>query len=150
MNPRRFSYCVLLTLVLALLAACGGSTTSSPSGTAPAMRVVSPAAGATVKGPKVKVEVAVDGFKLVPANQAPVANEGHLHFFIDVPASSVAVGQVIPLDQPQTYVHAGKEPFTSRELELAPGKHTITVVAANAAHVVVDQPAPVSVEVTVE
>jgi len=35
-------------------------------------------------------------------------------------------------------------------MELAPGKHTITVVAADAAHIVVEQPAPVSVEVTVE
>jgi hypothetical protein len=114
------------------------------------MRIVSPAPGAAVKGPKVNVEVAVDGFKLVPANQAPLANEGHLHFFVDVPASSVPVGQVVPLDQAKTYVHAGKEPFTSRELELAPGKHTITVVAANAAHLVVERPAPISVEVTVE
>ena len=73
-----------------------------------------------------------------------------MHFFIDAPASSVPVGQAVPLDQPGSYVHAGKAPFTSREIELAPGKHTITVVMADAAHVVVAEPEPVSVTVLVE
>lgn len=48
------------------------------------------------------------------------------------------------------YFPAGKAPFTSREIELAPGKHTITVVMVDAAHVVVAEPEPVSVIVLVE
>ena len=96
--------------------------------------IVSPKSGAHVSGPKVNVVVKVTGFKLVAAG-LPVANgEGHLHFFIDVPASSVKVGEMIPLDQPTKYMHAGKEPFDSRELDLAPGRHTITAVMANSAH----------------
>lgn len=114
------------------------------------MSIVSPAAGAKVKGPKVTVMVDVTGFKLVPANQAPVAGEGHVHFFVDTPASTVPVGKVVPLDQANVYVHAGKEPFTSRELELSPGRHTITVVMADAAHIVVGQPQPASVTIDVE
>ena len=51
--------------------------------------IVSPKSGAHVSGPKVNVVVKVTGFKLVAAG-SPVANgEGHLHFFIDLPASSV-------------------------------------------------------------
>src|SRR5688572_3617760 len=107
MYPRRFIRTTVLSAVLTALAACGDNSTSSLASAT--MRIVSPAPGAAVKGPKVNVEVAVDGFKLVPANQAPLANEGHLHFFVDVPASSVPVGQVVPLDQAKTYVHAGKE-----------------------------------------
>ncbi|MBP7601347.1 MAG: DUF4399 domain-containing protein, partial [Thermoflexales bacterium] len=76
--------------------------------------------------------------------------EGHVHFFVDTPASTVPVGKVVPLDQANVYVHAGKEPFTSRELELSPGRHTITVVMADAAHIVVGQPQPASVTIDVE
>jgi hypothetical protein len=137
----------LIVVCLLALVGCGAAADSAQTA---ALRIVSPAPNATVKGPKVKVEVAADGFRLVAANQAPKAGEGHLHFFIDVPASSVAVGQAVPLDQASAYVHAGKEPFTFRELDLAPGKHTITVVAADAAHMVVGQPAPVVLELTVE
>ena len=81
---------------------------------------------------------------------SPVAGEGHVHFFVDTPASTVPVGKVVPLDQANVYVHAGKEPFTSRELELCPGRHTITVVMADAAHIVVGQPQPASVTIDVE
>ena len=81
---------------------------------------------------------------------APKDGEGHIHFFIDVPASSVAVGQVIPTDQPTKYIHAGKTPYTNREVDLTPGQHTITVVAANAAHQALAVPAPVSVSFTVK
>ena len=113
------------------------------------MKITSPAANASVAGPKVKVEAEVTGLTLVDANIAPKDGEGHLHFFIDTPASAVAVGQPIPTDQPAKFVHAGKAPYTNRELDLAKGQHTITVVAANAAHIVLATPAPVSVTFTV-
>lgn len=135
--------------ILATLAMTVAACAQNP-GAGSTMSIVSPAAGAKVKGPKVTVMVDVTGFKLVPANQAPVAGEGHVHFFVDTPASTVPVGKVVPLDQANVYVHAGKEPFTSRELELSPGRHTITVVMADAAHIVVGQPQPASVTIDVE
>lgn len=61
-----------------------------------------------------------------------------------------ALASSVPLDQPRTSVHAGKAPFTSREIELAPGRHTITAVRADAAHVVVSEPEPISVTILVE
>src|SRR5437867_2895805 len=130
----------LLACLALVLVACGGAAA------APSMKIVSPADGATVKGPKVKVEVAVANWKLAPAG-APAANgEGHLHFFIDVPASAVPVGQAIPpTDANPAYVHAGKDPLSSRELQLTPGKHTITVVMGNTGHVALDNPAPQSI-----
>jgi hypothetical protein len=48
------------------------------------------------------------------------------------------------------YVHVGKAPYTCREIELSKGQHMVTVVAADAAHVVLAQPAPVSVSFTVK
>jgi hypothetical protein len=148
MNLQRSRWFVLagiaLTLMLAL-AGCGGPSATST------MRIVAPADGATVKGPKVKFDVAVTDWKLVPAGGAINDGEGHLHFFVDQPAASVAVGQPVPAttDNP-AYIHAGKDPLTSRELNLSPGKHTITVVMGNAAHAALSSPAPQTITINVE
>ena len=144
-----FHTCLFAVVVGTLLVSCATPPAAQRT-TTPTMRITAPVDGSKVKGPKITFEVAVDGYTLTTANQVAKEGEGHLHFFIDVPASSVPVGQGIPLDQPKAYVHAGKEPFTSRALELAPGKHTITVVMANSVHQVVAQPQPVSVTVEVE
>jgi hypothetical protein len=137
-------------LVMGVIA--GGSLVSCAPVAAPAasLKITSPAANAKVTGPKVKIEAEVTGLTLVDANIAPKDGEGHLHFFVDTPAASIAVGQAIPADQPAKYVHLGKTPYNSRELELSKGQHTITVVAANAAHVMLAQPAPATVTFTVE
>jgi hypothetical protein len=138
--------------LLTLSVIASGSLISCAPAAAPAigLKIVSPSANAKVAGPKVKVEAEVSGLALVDANIAPKDGEGHLHFFVDAPATAIAVGQAIPADQPAKYVHLGKTPYTSREIELSKGQHTITVVATNAAHVVLAQPAPVSVTFSVE
>ena len=132
-------------LALASLAAAGFTARRGGS-----LSIVTPAKGAIMTGPKVLVHVQVTGFPLVAAGTALKAGEGHLHFFIDVPARNVKIGALIPLDSTARYVHAGKEPFDRRELELAPGKHTITVVAANSAHLRLAEPRPVSVSFVVK
>jgi Domain of unknown function (DUF4399) len=134
---------ILLGLALSL-AACN----ISPPAT---IRITSPADGATVKGPKVTVEVAVENWTLMPAGSPAADATGHLHFFIDTPASVVPAGQAIPpTDTNPAYIHAGKAPLTSREIELSPGQHTITVVMGNTGHVALDNPAPKSITITVE
>jgi hypothetical protein len=107
------------------------------------IRVTSPVQGAQVG--KVLITAEVDNWQLVNANQAPKAGEGHLHFFVDVPASSVADGQVIPTDKPESYVHAGKAPFGSREIALKPGTHTVVVVMGDSEHKKLASPEPVSI-----
>src|SRR3982751_5095876 len=104
-RSRRFVLAgVALTLILAL-AGCGG-----PSATT-TMRIVTPPDGAMLKGPNVRFDVAVTDWKLVPAGGAINDGEGHLHFFVEQPAASVAVGQPVPAttDNP-AYIHAGKDP----------------------------------------
>ena len=138
-----FHAAILFCLTLAL-AACG-------AGAAPSITITSPADGATVKGPKVKVDVEVANWQLAPAGSPAADNSGHLHFFVDAPASAVPIGQAIPpTDANPAYIHAGKDPLTSRELTLSPGKHTITVVMGNTGHVALDTPAPKSITITVE
>jgi uncharacterized protein DUF4399 len=142
---RSFVFVSMLFCLALVVSACGGAAA------APALKIMSPADGATVKGPKVNVEVAVTNWKLAPAGTTVADGEGHLHFFIDAPASAVPAGQTIPqTDANPAYIHAGKEPLTSRELTLSPGKHTITVVMGNATHVALNTPAPQSITVNVE
>lgn len=109
------------------------------------LKILAPKKHTNVVGPKVLVQVGVKELALVLAGSPLKDGEGHLHFFIDVPATHVRVGALIPLDSTTRYVHAGKPPFDQREIELAPGKHTITVVAANSAHLRLAEPKPVSV-----
>jgi hypothetical protein len=136
---------IVFCLTLAM-AACG-----STSGAAPAITITSPTDGATVKGPKVKVDVTVANWQLAPAGSPAADSSGHLHFFVDTPASAVPIGQAIPpTDANPAYIHAGKDPLTSRELTLSPGKHTITVVMGNTGHVALDTPAPQMITITVE
>jgi hypothetical protein len=142
-----------LSVLFALMATVACSSTkpaATPPAATPSLTIVAPASGATVTGPKVKVDVEAKDWKLVAAaGSAVTSGEGHLHFFIDVPASSVVVGQAIPTGDAK-YVHAGAAPLTSRELDLSPGQHTITVVAGNSAHIALASPAPQSVTFTVE
>lgn len=137
---------------LIALAACQPTIPKSaaPSAAAPVMTITSPAAGATLAGPKVKVDVEVGNWALVAANQTPKDGAGHLHFFVDVPADAVKVGEGIPLDQTAKFIHAGKAPFTTREIELTSGTHTLTVVMGDSVHRVLAVPAPVSITFTVQ
>ncbi len=114
----------------------------------PHVKISSPKKGAKVASP-VTVIAAVEEFKLVAAGTPVAEGEGHLHFFIDVPASNVKPGAAIPLDTTTRYLHLGKEPFDRRDLTLAPGKHTITVVAANSGHQRLKDVKPHSVTFTV-
>jgi hypothetical protein len=114
----------------------------------PHVKITSPKKGAKVTSP-VTVIAAVEEFKLVPAGTPLAEGEGHLHFFIDVPADNVKPGAMIPLDTLTRYIHLGKEPFDRRDLTLAPGKHTITVVAANSGHQRIKDVKPYSVTFTV-
>ncbi len=102
-----------------------------------------------VQGRQVKIEVQVANWKLVDAGSPVATGEGHLHFFVDQPASAVPAGQAIPAGT-AAYVHAGKAPYTSRELELTPGQHTITVVMGDSSHVALAQPTPQIVTFTVQ
>jgi hypothetical protein len=140
----------VLFVLMATVACSSTKPAAAPPAATPSLTIVAPASGATVTGPKVNVQVDTKNWKPVAAaGSAVTPGEGHLHFFIDVPASSIAVGQAIPTGDPK-YVHAGAAPLTSRELELSPGQHTITVVAGNSAHVALSSPAPQTVTFTVK
>jgi len=139
---------VAILLAIALVPFAVACSAQAPS-TVPIMTITEPTNGAILQGPRVKITVQVVNWKLVDAGSPVAQGEGHLHFFIDQPASAIPVGQLIPTRDP-AYVHVGATPYTSRELDLRPGQHTITAVMGDSNHAALTQPAPQTVTVTVK
>lgn len=80
-----------------------------------------------VKSP-VKVVMQVQGMKVEAAGEV-VPNSGHHHLIID--GESTPEGTVVPADA--SHIHFGQGQ-TETEVELSPGKHTLTLQFANGAH----------------
>ena len=72
----------------------------------------------------------VTGYTVSPAAEGLIDGTGHHHMIVDGPKFTPP-GEVIPMDA--THKHYGKGQ-TEGELELEPGKHTITLQFANAKH----------------
>eukprot|EP00882_Tetradesmus_deserticola_P017063 GHRQ01018257.1.p1 GENE.GHRQ01018257.1~~GHRQ01018257.1.p1 ORF type:complete len:169 (+),score=58.79 GHRQ01018257.1:84-590(+) len=80
----------------------------------------------------VHVEFAVDGLTVRPAADGLIPGTGHFHVYVDVPAAQQpGEGEAIPFDD--AHKHFGKGQTTA-DLELASGKHTLTLAFANALH----------------
>lgn len=77
---------------------------------------------------KFAVKFGVEGMKVQPAGEI-VQGSGHHHLIID--GSAIPAGQAVPTDA--THIHFGKGQ-TETEIELAPGKHKLTLQFANGAH----------------
>ena len=150
MHTRRQFILLMTGLAFTASVVAFNAPPASNTTTAPQIKILSPANGATIDGSKVAIDVEVAGWKFVDANQPAKDGEGHLHFFVDVPAGAVQAGSAIPLDQKASFVHAGKAPYTQREIELGPGQHTITVVMGNSLHQALAVPVPASVTFTVK
>ena len=102
-----------------------------------------PADGATVKSP-LKVVFQVEGLTVKPAGTME-AGTGHHHLIIDDKAP--AAGTAVAADD--THIHYGKGQ-TETEIELAPGKHTLTMQFANGAHISYGEQLSTTITVTVE
>ena len=88
---------------------------------------LSPANNDKIKSP-VKVIMQAQGMK-VEASGEIIPDSGHHHLIVD--GEGIPKGQAVPKDA--THIHFGKGQ-TETELELAPGKHTLTLQFANGAH----------------
>jgi hypothetical protein len=104
---------------------------------------VEPAEGATVKSP-VKIVFGLEGAQVIAAGKM-VADSGHHHIIID--AEGPQAGEAVPSDA--THVHYGGGQ-TETELELAPGKHSLTMQFADFAHRSYGPSMSTTIQVTVE
>ena len=105
---------------------------------------VAPVDGAAVTGP-VKVVMGAEGIGIAPAGTDKPAT-GHHHILIDadLPKGEQALA---PLPMNEHVKHFGKGQ-TETELTLAPGKHTLQLVAGDGNHIPYD-PALASKKITI-
>lgn len=108
-----------------------------------AVKFESPANGATVHSP-VHVVMGVHGMKVQKAGEV-VAGTGHHHIIID--GEPVPMGTAVPADD--THIHFGGGQ-TEVDLELAPGKHVLTLQFADGLHRSYGKAMSGSIEITVE
>lgn len=132
----RISRKALLSLAALALAAPLVIAQTLPRTPAPAgaqVYIISPADGATVKGPQVTVLFGLKGMGVSPAGM-PMGASGHHHLLIntDIPANLSA-----PLPATDELVHFGKGQ-TETTLTLKPGKHTLQLVLGDHNHVPFD------------
>lgn len=97
----------------------------------PTITIVSPSDGATVPAGDVTLTVQVSNFNIVDKQgQANVPGEGHIHFYLDVPAPTTPGQPAIPPNGAWAHVSGTTFTFTN----VTPGTHTITVQLINNDH----------------
>ncbi len=106
-----------------------------PAASAPALvpviTILTPSSGATVSAGDLTVTIKVDNFNVVDKQgQVSVAGEGHVHFYLDVPAPTAAGKPAIPPSGVWAHVSGTTYTFSN----VAPGTHTITVQLVNNDH----------------
>lgn len=104
---------------------------------------VSPKDGDVIKG-EVTVQMGVEGMTVKPAGEI-VANTGHHHILIDT--DPVKKGTVVPADDQHKHFGKGQ---TETTLQLAPGKHTLSLQFANGIHASYGEQLSASISITVE
>ena len=104
----------------------------------------SPQNGAVVKSP-VQIEMGVEGMVISPAAAGLKEGTGHHHVIIDtLPPTQ---GNAIPMDDKHKHFGKGQ---TNASIELSPGKHTLHLQFANAAHISYGKQMSATIEITVE
>lgn len=116
---------LLVALLAAGCAPIAGS--AAPVSVAPRVYFTNVEEDGTVTSP-VKLTMGAEGFTVEPAGEIK-AGAGHLHIMVDTPC--VEPGEVITKDE--THLHFGQGQMEA-ELELAPGRHTLCLQAADGAH----------------
>jgi hypothetical protein len=126
--PSRLLLAVLLAVAVPAVQAQGLPRTAAPANAS--VYLISPANGATVKGPQVTVVFGLKGMGISPAGMK-MDNTGHHHLLIDseLPAD---LSQPIPAND--NSVHFGKGQ-TETTVTLKPGKHTLQLLLGDHLHV---------------
>lgn len=147
----------LLILFIAFFTlSCGGSgsekkSTDEGSAAAPGktenaedgVYFIEPEAGATISSP-VKVVMGVNGMEVEPAGMVK-EGKGHHHIVID--GKFIPKGEIVPSDSLNIHFGGGQ---TETEVELSPGKHTLTLQFANGVHTSFGEDWSKTIEVNVE
>ncbi len=144
-SPHRVAAAALIALFL--LAACTAVERETepraepPTSTEPGIYFRVPSDGATV-GPTFGLEFGLRNYGVAPAG-VRLPNTGHFHVLIDV--EPPATGEIIPADSLHRHFGGGQ---IETWLTLAPGRHTLRLVLADADHRMIG-PALVSAPISI-
>lgn len=135
---------VLAACVLAL-GACADRARTVAEKPAVGVEITSPQGATTTKGNVVVMRVSVRGIRLVGAAEDPgTGGTGHLHFFID--REPTPAGQPIPREK--GIIHSAKADTELSGLSI--GRHKVTAVLGDKAHVPIAGAGTDAVEFTTE
>jgi len=144
---------IVLLVIMVHLCSCGGSgsnenkaeTTEEATPSKEVTKSVSfkyPLDGAILSSPLV-IEMAVEGMEIEPAGEVN-EGKGHHHLIIDNPF--IENGVVVPANE--THIHYGLGQIKA-EINLAPGKHTLTLQFADGVHVSFGEKMSASIEIEI-
>jgi hypothetical protein len=130
----------------ATLAALAGILAIDPSASAAgALKVSSPAEGATVAGSDVTVTIELSDVVLVPPPNSAKKDDFHVIYALDVDSQPFLDGRTRLGGTPNKVVHTARKTFTG----LTPGPHSVTVILVHADHTAVQPPVTASVSFVV-
>lgn len=136
---------VLTCLTLAAGPAAAAGETAGASGAARGVYFVEPKDGATVPA-EFKVVFGVKGWQVRPLGDM-TEGSGHHHLLVN--AVAIEQGKLIPVDQPERYIHFGKGQ-TETTLKLAPGTYKLQLQLGDGAHNSLGKDAQAMIQVTVK
>jgi hypothetical protein len=133
---------VLLVLAAASLVSVPALADRTPSPAGAEVYLISPKDGAKVKSP-VTVVFGLKGMGIAPAG-IKFDNTGHHHLLVDTDAPA-DLSKPLPADEHNLHFGKGQ---TEGSVTLAPGKHTLQLLLADAVHTPHD-PAVLSKKITI-
>ena len=136
---------IAVLLVLSHLGCTRGERVDRDDAAIPTVEIVRPADGASLEGPDVQIELAVQYVSLAPAG-TDEPNTGHLHLFFN--RDLTPEGEVIPVGE--GIVHLGQAQSEYMMEGLEPGEHVVIAVLGDWAHVRIPGAATDTVRVTVQ
>ena len=150
LHPGRQLAALIIVALLLFSFACTPTTTTTPATptpkVGPTLKITVPIEGTIVSAGDVKVSVEVSNFNLVEKRgQANVTSEGHIHYFMDVPAPTAAGKPAVTA--PGTYAATAATSYTWPNP--APGTHTFSAEMVNNDHTPLSPPVVARVMITV-
>jgi predicted lipoprotein with Yx(FWY)xxD motif/plastocyanin len=104
---------------------------SSAPAPVPTVTITTPTSGQNVAAGDLTVTITVTNFNVVDKQGQPsVAGEGHVHFYLDIPAPTTAGKPAVPASGVWAHVSGTTYTFSN----VTPGPHTITVQLVNNDH----------------
>jgi hypothetical protein len=127
----------LFFLVIITVFMAAGCTSAPAQPTAPSIRITQPTDGGTVSAGAMEVNVEVTNFDLVDKlGEANVPGQGHIHYFLDIPAPTTPGKPAIPASG--TWAPTASTMYSFEDVSV--GTHTVSAELVNNDHTPLNPP----------